>query len=84
MHLKNMKFTLKEINTKEGERMELSKEQLELIGRAIDLDEVRKLILENISEYNQFIIDLEVYVEEENEDFPRKDDINGCGNLCTI
>lgn len=63
--------------------MNLSKEQLELISEAIDINEVKKMILDNISEYNQFIVE-ETNVEEKKKDFPRKDDINGCGNLCTI
>lgn len=68
---------------KEGERMKLSKEQLEIIGEAIDLNEVKKMILENISEYNQFILE-EVNIDDDKDEIPRKDDINGCGNLCTI
>lgn len=63
--------------------MILSKEQLELISEAIDLNEVKKMILDNISEYNQFIVE-ETDIEEKKKDLHRKDDINGCGNLCTI
>lgn len=63
--------------------MKLNKEQLKMIAQAIDITEVKKLILENISEYNKFIIE-EENLEDKKQVYPRKDDINGCGNLCTI
>lgn len=63
--------------------MELNKEQLKMIAQAIDITEVKKLILDNISEYNKFIID-EEDLENNEKSYPRKGDINGCGNLCTI
>ncbi len=63
--------------------MSLSKEQLEIIAGAIDISEVKQLILDNISEYNQFLIE-EIDIDDKDIKYPRKDDNNGCGNLCTI
>lgn len=39
--------------------MELNKEQLKMIAQAIDINEVKKLIYDNLSEYNKFIIEEE-------------------------
>lgn len=63
--------------------MNLSKEQLKLIGEAIDITEVKKLILDNIIEYSQFVIE-ETDINDKVIEFPRKDDANGCSNICTI
>lgn len=74
-----------EENFNEGvERMNLSKEQLELIGNAIDINYVKMLIQDNINEYNQFVIEEIELDYKDSNDYPRKDDTNGCSDLCTL
>lgn len=62
---------------------DINKEQLKMIAQAIDINEVKKLILDNISEYNKFII-TEEDIEDKKQSYPRKDDMNGCSNLCQV
>lgn len=63
--------------------MNLSKEQLKMIAQAIDINEVRKFIQDNLNDYNMFIIE-DDDIEHIKQNYPRKDDNNGCSNLCTI